>query len=153
MKKLIDFITSVFVLFFTILVSYGQNYKQPHTKVDKVGKITSHSGKFMGTIEKTGTLKNAEGKELATIDSKGDLIDSKTGKVIGHAPKNGSFVYFNHKGESETLTLSDPMNGTCEIKDKDGKTVAVVHENYKQYGACAYHCAVMKKHGKAMKMK
>jgi len=45
------------------------------------------------------------------------------------------------------------MNYSCEIKDIDGKILVLVDKNYKQYGACAYHCAMMKKHGKKMKIK
>jgi hypothetical protein len=45
------------------------------------------------------------------------------------------------------------MNGICEVKDKNGKTVLLVHENYKQYGACTMHCLMMKNEHKDMKMK
>lgn len=45
------------------------------------------------------------------------------------------------------------MNGICEVKDKHGKTLLLVHENYKQYRACAMHCLKMKNEHKDMKMK
>ena len=57
------------------------------------------------------------------------------------------------KTADDKWVTSAPMNGTCEAKDKSGKTMVVVHENYKQYGACAYHCLTMKKEHKDMKMK
>ena len=36
------------------------------------------------------------------------------------------------------------MNGTCLVKDKAGKVIAEVHENYKRFGACAVHCLTNK---------
>lgn len=80
-------------------------------------------------------------------------MDAKTGKKIGKVEKNGNFISHYSKTPDDKWSVGGPMNGTCEVKDKNGKTLVVVHENYKIYGACAYHCLSMKKEGKDMKMK
>jgi hypothetical protein len=68
------------------------------------------------------------------------LIDEKTGEKLGKAEKNGNFLPHFAKTPGEGWTVSAPMNGTCQIKDKDGNVKAEVHENYKAFGACAVHC-------------
>ncbi len=82
---------------------------------------------------------------IASVGSDGMLVDSKTGKSLGKAEKNGDFVY-SFPGEEEKYTFSEPdKDGYCEVKDKAGKVVAMVHQNYKQQGACAIHCLTKKK--------
>lgn len=154
MKNQIVILFILFGLLLSSTFSIAQDYKHPYGLVSKEGKITDPKGTVIGSITKDGTIKDESGNKIATVNSTGNLVDTKTGKVLGHAPKNGEFIYFNHNGtQNDTLSTSIPMTGTCEVKDKDGKTVLVVHENYKAYGACAYHCLMMKKHGKKMKMK
>lgn len=143
---------ALIIVFFSILSnSLAQNYKAP--AIDASGKITDAHGKHIGSITTDGHLKDSSGTEIAHIDKDGNMIDHVTKKKMGKAAKNGTFVYHFDKDKTTTLTTSAPMNGTCEVKDSKGKTVLVVHENYKQYGACAYHCLQMKKEHKHMEMK
>jgi hypothetical protein len=137
MKRLQSIMLVLFVLVVTATASYAQNYKKQH----------------IGWVTNEGIIKDTAGVQIAHVDSNGNLVDMKSGKNIGKAAKNGNYVYHSEKSKEETLTVSAPMNGTCEVKDKSGKTVLLVHENYKQYGACAYHCLKMKKEHKGMKMK
>lgn len=143
---------ALFVLFFSFLFNaQAQNYKAP--AIDASGKITDEHGKHIGTITTDGHLSDSSGTEIAHIDKDGNMIDHVSKKKLGKSTKNGTFVYHFDKDKTSTLTTSAPMNGTCEVKDSKGKTVLLVHENYKQYGACAYHCLQMKHDHKEMKMK
>jgi len=134
-------------------MSFGQNYKQQVPSIDGKGKVTDKNGKHIGWVTSEGIIKNAEGTKIAHMDSNGDVVDAKTGKSVGKAEKNGNYLYHFPSGSTNKLTVSAPMNGTCEVKDEHGKTVLLVHENYKQYGACALHCLQMDKEHKDMKMK
>jgi hypothetical protein len=130
------------VAFIGIMATAGiqaQNYKAP--TIDASGKVTV-AGKYVGEI-KDSTIANHEGGKIAIIGSDGMLIDHKTGKKLGKAEKNGNFVYFEG---NEQWTLSEPnADGYCEVKDKTGTVVGMVHENYKQQGACAIHCLIEKR--------
>lgn len=131
--------------------SNAQNYKAP--AIDAAGKITDEKGKHIGWVTKEGVIKDSAGTKIAHVDSEGSLVDAKSGKKLGKAQKNGNYLSHTSKTSDGTMTVSEPSNGTCEVKDKDGKVVLLVHESYKQYGACAYHCLQMKKEHKDMKMK
>ncbi len=62
------------------------------------------------------------------------------GKVMGKAPKNGSFVYYFNEN-TESYTIGKPAhNGMCEVKNAKGQTVMLMHKNYKAQAACAVHC-------------
>lgn len=147
-----------FTLLLLILVTasqsvFSQNYKQPIPSIDAQGKIMDAKGKHIGWITSDGVIKDARGGKIAHIDDQGNAVNATTGKILGKASKNGTYLYHVHDGGADSLTVSSPMNGKCEVKDKKGKTVLLVHENYKQYGACALHCLEMKKGQKNMKMK
>ena len=151
MKTLNTIITTLMVSAFTFTGVDAQNYKAPN--IDATGKVMDSKGKHIGWVTKDGKIKDAAGTEIAHVNSEGSLVDEKSGKKLGKAEKNGNFAPHFSKTKDDQLTTSEPMNGMCEVKDKDGKTMVVVHENYKQYGACAYHCLSMKKDHKEMKMK
>lgn len=153
MKKLIFFFALAVVTLTVAQNSYAQNYKQPVPSIDAKGKITDAKGKHIGWVSSEGIIKDAAGVKVAHIDDSGNAVDAATGKNLGKASKNGTYLYHVKSGESDSLTVSVPMNGVCEVKDKNGKTVLLVHENYKQYGACAMHCLQMKNEHKDMKMK
>lgn len=152
MKKLKIIVFALLGLILSTSLSNAQDYKHPYGLVSKEGKLTDSKGEYLGSITKDGTIKDAEGTKIAQVGANGNLVDAKTGKVIGHAPKNGTFVYY-FDNASDTLTTSYPMNGTCEVKNSKGEIVIVVHENYKHNGACAYHCLALHKKGQYMKMK
>ncbi|MCU0430947.1 MAG: DUF3659 domain-containing protein [Cytophagaceae bacterium] len=133
--------------------SNAQDYKHPYGFVKKGGEITDSTGKKIGSITSDGTLSDSTGSRIAHVDTRGNLVDAKTGKILGHAPKNGTFVYHFNETQKDTLTISYPSNGTCEVKNSKGDVVLIVHESYKQYGACAYHCLALHKKGQYMKMK
>ncbi|GLU55301.1 hypothetical protein [Dyadobacter frigoris] len=59
------------------------------------------------------------------------IKDVVTGENLGKALKNGTYLYHVKSGTSDSLTVSVLMNGICEVKDKNGKTVLPVHKNYK----------------------
>jgi hypothetical protein len=122
----------------TIQMAHGQNYKAP--TIDASGKITNEKGQFIGTVTKEGTISDATGTKVAYVDSQGTMVDAKTGKKIGKADKNGIFIPYFKETKDKGWTVSTPMNGTCLVKDSAGKLKAEVHENYKEFGACAIHC-------------
>lgn len=131
--------------------SFAQNYKAP--KIDASGKFTDKKGVKIGTMTTDGMMDNM-GMKMAHLDSDGNLLDTKTGKKMGKAEKNGDFMYMmSETGDGKSFKIGAPSNGMCEVKDENGKVVLLVHENYKMQSACAYHCAQMKKEGKSMKMK
>lgn len=131
-------LSAIIGLFLTLNIAQAQNYKAP--KIDASGKITDKDGKHLGTVSKEGAIADAAGTKVAYVDSEGSLVDSKTGKKLGKVEKNGNLVSYFPASSGEGWTTNAPMNGTCLVKDKDGKVVAEVHENYKEFGACAIHC-------------
>lgn len=139
--KKIAFTLAVALLSFT---TYAQNYKAP--KIDAAGKVTIDN-KHIGSITKEGAIVDSEGKTIATVDNEGMLVDKATGKKLGKAAKNGNFTEYFSDGKTEEHTFSEPdKDGYCELKNKDGKVLGVVHESYKQQGACAIHCLTKTKH-------
>src|SRR5436190_3496002 len=138
MKILKNIILSISGLLLVMNISLAQNYKAP--KIDASGKITDKNGKQIGTITKDGVINDASGMKVAYVDATGTLVDGMTGEKLGKAEKNGNFVPQFTKTPDEGWSISAPLNGTCLVKDKDGNVKAEVHENYKQFGACAIHC-------------
>ena len=139
MNTIKTIITTLVVSAFTLIGVNAQNYKAP--KIDASGKIYDSTGTHVGNINKKGEIMNHAGSKIASVDGNGILIDSKTGKKLGKAEKNGNFVsYTEATKDGKKLTMSAPANGTCTVKNEDGKVVMEVHENYKMYGACAAHC-------------
>ena len=153
MNTITKFGLAILGVVFAISVSVTQDYKHPQGLVNEEGKMFDPSGKHIGWVTKEGVIKDSAGAKIAHIDSEGTLVDSKTGKKLGKSQKNGNFVPEYKATTDDKWVVSEPMNGTCEVKNSKGKTVVLVHENYKQYGACAYHCMSMKKEHKEMKMK
>ncbi len=107
----------------------------------------------MGWIMSDGVIKDSASAKIAHIDDKGNVVDGASGKVLGKAAKNGTYLYHVKDGAADSLPISAPMNGTCELKNKHGEVIHLVHKKYKQYGTCALHCLQMKKDRKDMKMK
>lgn len=136
--KIKSILFAMLAIVLAITVSHAQNYKAP--KIDASGKITDKDGKYIGSVSKAGTISDEAGVEIAHVDDNGILVNAKTGEKLGKAEKNGTYIPYLPKPEGG-WTVGPPMNGTCLVKDKDGKVVAEVHENYKQFGACAIHCA------------
>jgi len=138
MKTLRNISLGILVTVFTVQVSLAQNYKAP--KIDASGKITDGEGKHIGSVTKDGLVMDAKGTKVAYVDANGTLIDAKTNEKLGKAEKNGNFTPEFAKTPDEGWSINSPLNGTCLVKDKDGNIKAEVHENYKQFGACAIHC-------------
>ena len=138
MKTLKNISLGILVAVFAVQFSQAQNYKAP--KIDASGKITGKDGKHIGSMTKDGVITNAMGMKVAHVDASGNLIDDKTGEKLGKSEKNGNFLPLFAKTPDEGWSVSAPLNGTCQVKDKDGNIKAEVHENYKQFGACAIHC-------------
>ncbi|MBY0426135.1 MAG: hypothetical protein K2Q22_10895 [Cytophagales bacterium] len=137
---------AVIGILFAFSFANAQNYKAP--KIDAEGKIANVEGVHVGTVGKEGVL-DPKGSKLAHIDTDGSLIDSKTGKKIGKAEKNGNFIYVSKDSpDGQKFTVSVPENGICDVKDASGKTVMQIHENYKAQAGCAYHCSQMAKAAK-----
>jgi hypothetical protein len=133
----------------TCSMTFAQNYKAP--KIDASGKVTDETGTFIGSVSEQGLIKDAKGVEIGHINANGMLVDSK-GKVMGKPEKNGNFIpYYHETPDKATWTTTAPENGTCYVKNSKGEVVALVHENYKMYGACAIHCLQNHmKHGEVM---
>lgn len=119
-------------------LALAQNYKVP--TIDASGKMYDKNGKMLGSLTRQGEIRDAQGTKIGYIDANGALIDPKTGRELGKAAKNGNYVSYFSNTPDKRWTTGAPMNGTCLVKDNDGHLKAVVHENYKQFGACAMHC-------------
>jgi hypothetical protein len=135
LKLIIPVIIGMIVIVSSV---FAQNYKAP--KIDASGKITDIDGKHIGTVNTKGEIIDAMGMKIAAIDANGNLVDASTGKKLGKAEKNGNFQSFMNETLDKSYEISAPANGVCLVKNKDGKVVGEVHENYKMYGACAIHC-------------
>lgn len=131
MKK----ITAVFAFMFFAL--HGVFSQKQTPLVNYKGHII-HQNKQIGTITTKGG-NNLEGKPITMINSNGNIVDTN-GKVLGKAPKNGTFIYYFDKN-SEKYSVGKPNhNGICEVKNSNGETVLLLHNNYKKQAACAIHC-------------
>ena len=132
------------IMLIYMMSAVAQNYKAP--KIDAAGKVWLDE-KEIGSVNNEGLIKNHEGVKVAHVSNDGELIEANTGKKLGKAEKNGNFTYHFADGGTEEWTFSEPdKDGYCEVKDKTGKVVGVVHQNYKQQGACAIHCLTAKEH-------
>ena len=139
MKTLKTITLAILGVVFAANLSVAQNYKAP--KIDAAGKMFDKNGKHIGSVNTKGEVMDTMGTKIAYMDAEGSLVDVKSGKKIGKGEKNGNFVpIFKGTADKKGMTVSAPMNGTCMVKDASGKVVAEVHENYKQFGACAVHC-------------
>ncbi len=145
MRNYLRFTNIILGIVLVLNVLAAQDYKHPHGLVDKNGKVSDAYGKHIGWVTSKGMVTDTKGKKIVHINANGNVIDMKSGKIIGRAPKSGNFVYHFDDLEKDSLTTTHPMNGTCEVKNSKGEVVTLVHENYKQYGACAYHCLAMQK--------
>jgi hypothetical protein len=138
------FILSVFALALALNISVAQNYKAQF-KVNSSGQAEDANGVKLGWIESDGTIKNSKGEVVGKVvkkDKQAEVLD-KLGNKVAEALENGTLK--NKKGEV-IFTVSDAdKNGECQIKNKSGKVVGTVHENYKRQGACLYHCLSGKK--------
>ena len=105
--------------------------------VDYKGHIMNGKNQI-GSITSTGGFDQA-GKSMTKVDGKGNIVNSE-GKIIGIAPKNGSFVYY-FKDNQEKYTIGKANHtGMCKVTNAKGETVMLLHNNYKQQAACAVHC-------------
>ncbi|HVD98900.1 MAG TPA: hypothetical protein VNB90_11905 [Cytophagaceae bacterium] len=139
------FMFAVLGVILAISTVNAQDYKHPEGLIKEDGKVFNNEGKHIGWITKDGIVKDTSGQKVAEIDSEGNLVESATGKKLGKAEKNGNFTPYFSKTPDDKWSVSAPVNGNCTVKDKNGKTVVIIHENYKQQGACAYHCLTVKK--------
>jgi Heavy metal binding domain len=144
--KKISFV--VIALVSAIQFSQAQELDYKGHRIDASGKVTDKEGKHIGSVSKEGVIKDATGVKVAHVDGTGTLIDAKTGKNLGKVGKNGNFVPYS---SVEAWSATSSENGVCQIKDEAGKVKAVVHETYKNIGACAIHCLTHHmKHGEVM---
>ncbi len=123
---------------FAMNFALAQNYKA--SNVDAFGIIRNKQGQFIGSVTKKGEIMDTSSVKIASVNETGILIDIKTGKKLGKVEKNGNYLPLLSKTPDKGWTISAPMNGICLVKDKDGTIKGEVHENYKQFGACAIHC-------------
>ena len=131
MKKSIAIIALFFIASLSVLA------QKTTPMVDYKGHILNGKNQI-GSITSEGGFDQA-GKSMTKVDGKGNIVDSD-GKVIGTAPKNGTFVYY-FKNNQEKYTIGKANHtGMCEVKNAKGETVMLLHNNYKQQGACAVHC-------------
>ena len=137
MKTLKQITLTILMAVFVSNIAQSQTDYKGH-KITADGKITDKEGKHIGTVTADGIINDAAGKKVAYVDANGFLIDGTTGKNLGKVGKNGNFIPYTNNAAS--WTISEPENGICLVKDKDGKVIAEVHETYKHIGACAIHC-------------
>lgn len=137
MKNLKQITLAILMVVLVNNIAQSQTDYKGH-KIAADGKITDKVGKHIGTVTTDGVINDAAGKKVAHVDANDFLIEGATRKNLGKVGKNGSFVPYTDA--AATWTVTEPKNGTCLVKDKNGKVVAEVHENYKRIGACAIHC-------------
>jgi len=105
--------------------------------VDYKGHIMNGKTQI-GTITSEGGFDQA-GKSMTKEDGKGNIVDSE-GKIIGKAPKNGTFVYYFRDNQEKYSVGKANHSGICEVKNAKGEIIMLLHNNYKQQAACAVHC-------------
>ena len=128
---------TITIIAFFLVTSLNVLAQKPVPIVDYKGHILNGKTQI-GTLSSAGGF-DQSGKSMTKIDGSGNIVDS-TGKVLGKAPKNGSFVYyFNDKAEKYSIGKAS-HTGMCEVKNAKGEIVMLLHENYKQQAACAVHC-------------
>jgi len=126
-------------------LSYAQNYKSQFN-IDKSGKIQNGKGTQLGTIEQEGIIRDSKGHVLGKVvkSEKGSQLQDPNGHNHGELSADGTLK--DQKGNVLFTIGTADQNGICKILDNTGKEVGTVHENYKQQGACAYHCLANKDH-------
>jgi hypothetical protein len=138
MKTSLNKFFAILAMLFVTLSLNAQNYKAP--TIDASGKVMDSKGEHIGNLSKEGVITNAAGTKVAYVDSEGFLVDAMSGKKLGKGEKNGNFMLYTKETPDKGWTTDAPLNGTCLVKDDKGNVKAIVHENYKQFGACAAHC-------------
>lgn len=136
MKTLRQISLTVLAIIFALQIVQAQAVDYKGHRIDASGKVTDTDGKLIGNVTKEGVIGDASGVKVAHVDGNGFLVD-EMGKNLGKVGKNGEFVPYS---ETVGWSVSAPENGVCLIKDKYGKVQAVVHETYKNIGACTIHC-------------
>lgn len=131
MKRL----TVFFALFFIASLSVFAQKSTP--MVDYKGHILNGKNQI-GSITSEGGFDQA-GKSMTKVDGKGNIVDSN-GKIIGTAPKNGTFVYYFEDNQEKYTIGKANHTGMCKVTNAKGETVMLLHNSYKQQGACAVHC-------------
>ena len=131
MKKSI----AIIALFFIASLSVFAQKATP--MVDYKGHILNGKNQI-GSITSEGGFDQA-GKSMTKVDGKGNIVDSN-GKIIGTAPKNGTFVYYFEDNQEKYNIGKANHTGMCKVTNAKGETVMLLHNSYKQQGACAVHC-------------
>jgi Heavy metal binding domain len=148
MKTLKKIPLAILAMVFAFQMAQAQALDYKGHRIDASGKVTDKDGKLIGSVTKEGVISDSSGAKVAYVDGNSSLIDAKTGKNLGKVGKNGNFVPYS---SNEKWSVASPANGTCLIKDKEGKVKGEVHETYKNVGACAVHCLTHKmKHDEVM---
>jgi hypothetical protein len=131
MKKLIGIIALIFIASLSVFA------QKSTPMVDSKGHIMNHNS-IIGKMTPEGSF-DPSGKSMIRIDGNGNVVDLD-GKVIGKAPKNGSFVYYFKDNEEKYTIGKANHTGMCKVTNAKGETVMLLHNNYKQQAACAVHC-------------
>ena len=118
------------ILALLTMKSTAQDYKHPFGLVYK-------NNKFVKKKSESVLSNNAVKTSIHYVDANNNLVDPKTGVILGRAPKNGSFVYYFEEMPNDNFNTSLRKNNQCVTK---GSVFPNVHENYKHPGACGYHC-------------
>ncbi len=126
---------AIIALFFIASLSVFAQKTTP--MVDYKGHILNGKNQI-GSISSEGGFDQA-GKSMTKVDGKGNIVDSD-GKIIGTAPKNGTFVYYFKDNEDKYTVGKANHSGMCKVTNAKGETVMLLHNNYKQQAACAVHC-------------
>ena len=105
--------------------------------VDSKGHIMNHNS-IIGKMTPEGSF-DPSGKSMTRIDGNGNTVDLN-GKIIGKAPKNGSFVYYFKDNEEKYTIGKANHSGMCKVTNAKGETVMLLHNSYKQQAACVVHC-------------
>lgn len=110
------------------------NYKHP--QINAKGEFLDAKGNITGWISKQGIIMDAKGMKVAQVDGEGNLVGAD-GKKMGRAAKNGNLSDIDGV---VLLSVGEPNGDQCEVKDKSGRVIAMVHKNYKAQAGCMVHC-------------
>ena len=126
----------IIIIALIISASLSMSAQKSTPIVDYKGHIMNGKTQI-GTITSEGGFDQA-GKSMTKVDGKGNIVDLD-GKILGKAPKNGSFVYYFDDNQEKYTIGKANHTGMCEVKNAKGQTVMLLHNSYKQQGACAVH--------------
>ena len=128
----------VLICSFSVLDLKAQKHRLP--SVDASGNIFDKYGKHIGRIVTDGMLRDSSGIKKASIDRRGCLVDTSVGlnQILpdNYSSRTQIFV----QNTDQKWSVSEPIQGICKVKDRNGNTIIEVHKDFLQFTPCVYNC-------------